>query len=118
MSNLQNLETEEKIYQEVVDDNSSEMQLKIEALKIAFNCDRDAAIDMIAEATIQSIQVTSSTGKYPHLKRSMSGSGMFGPRRTMINRVRIQNAMDAIATRLNTNPPSSNSTDSINNGTC
>jgi|TARA_R100000084_G_scaffold48420_1_gene20037 hypothetical protein len=52
MSNLQNLETEEKIYQEVVDDNSSEMQLKIEALKIAFNCDRDAAIDMIAEATI------------------------------------------------------------------
>ena len=37
MSNLQNLETEEKIYQEVVDDNSSEMQLKIEALKIAFH---------------------------------------------------------------------------------
>ncbi len=52
MSNLQNLEAEEKIYQEVVDDNSSEMQLKIEALKIAFSCDRDTAIDMIAEATI------------------------------------------------------------------
>ncbi len=52
MSNLQNLETEEKIYQEVIDDTSTEMQLKIEALKIAFNCDRDTAIDMIAEATI------------------------------------------------------------------
>ena len=74
--------------------------------------------NMIAEATIQSIQVTSSTGKYPHLTRSMSVSGMFAPRRTIITRVRIQNAMDAIATRLNTNPPSSSSADSINNGTC
>ena len=52
MSHLEHLEAEEKIYEEVCSDTSTEMQIKINAVMISFKCDRDTAIDMIAEATI------------------------------------------------------------------
>jgi len=52
MSHLQHLEAEEKIYEEVCSDTSAEMQIKINAVMITFHCDRDAAIDLIAEATL------------------------------------------------------------------
>jgi hypothetical protein len=73
---------------------------------------------MIAEATNHSIQVASRSGKYPHLTSSMSESGIFRPRRIMIIIVRIQNATDAIATRLKTKPPSRSMVDRINKGSC
>jgi|TARA_R100000084_G_scaffold33378_1_gene13214 hypothetical protein len=52
MSHLEHLEAEEKIYEEVCSDTSTEMQIKINAVMISFKCDRDEAIDLIAEATI------------------------------------------------------------------
>ena len=52
MSNLEHLEAEEKIYEEVCSDTSTEMQIKINAVMISFKCNRDEALDLIAEATI------------------------------------------------------------------
>jgi len=53
MSHLQNLEAEENIYEEVVTDTSPAMQLEINAVMISFRCDRDTAVDMIAESKIE-----------------------------------------------------------------
>ena len=52
MSHLEHEMMRERIYEEVCSDNSPEMQIKINAVMISFKCDRDTAIDMIAEATI------------------------------------------------------------------
>lgn len=52
MSNLENEMMKEKIYEEVCSDNSPEMQIKINAVMISFKCNRDEALDLIAEATI------------------------------------------------------------------
>ena len=52
MSNLENEMMKEKIYEEVCSDNSPEMQIKINAVMISFKCNRDEALDLIGEATI------------------------------------------------------------------
>tara|TARA_R100000353_G_scaffold82113_1_gene61660 strand:- start:2591 stop:2770 length:180 start_codon:yes stop_codon:yes gene_type:complete len=52
MSHLEHEMMREKIYEEVCSDTSTEMQIKINAVMITFHCDREFAIDLIAEATI------------------------------------------------------------------
>ena len=53
MSNLENEMMKEKIYEEVCSDNSPEMQIKINAVMIAFRCDRDTAELYITEEKIK-----------------------------------------------------------------
>ena len=52
MSNLENEMMREKIYEEVCSDTSTEMQIKINAVMASFKCEREEAVDLIAEATI------------------------------------------------------------------
>ena len=52
MSNLHNIEQEERIIDEVYNDNSQEMQLMITGVMLSFGIDRDMAMIKIAEMRV------------------------------------------------------------------